>query len=85
MPNLIDRLVQEHSQTLPPLIQQLLTVNEHQRVDAPFGNQPGRDCRLAKRCRCVYDTLIVSNDRVHSIHLMFPECSMKLYIQRCAG
>ena len=41
--NLANWQFQKHCQPFPPLVQQLLPVDNHQRVDASPGNEPGGD------------------------------------------
>ena len=43
--------VEERREPLDPLVQQLPAMDEHQRVDAAAGDQPGGDHGLAERRR----------------------------------
>jgi hypothetical protein len=51
MPDRFGRQIQEHPETLLPLIEQLLPVNDDQSVDLPFRNEPRRDGGFPERRR----------------------------------
>jgi hypothetical protein len=49
--DLVHRHVQKHRQAFTPLIEELLAMDDNERVDAALRDQPRRDCRLAAGVR----------------------------------
>ena len=58
------RDIEKRRQTLDPLVQELAPMDEHQRIDAALGDQPGSDDGLAERRRGGQDARFVLQHRL---------------------
>ena len=64
-------------QTLNPLVQELVPMNEHQRIDAALGDQPDSDDCLSERRRSRQDTSFVLQHRLGRELLLCSELALK--------
>ena len=83
MPDRLGRKIQEHPQTLLPLIEQLLPVNHNQSVDLSLRNQPRPNGCLAKSSRSAENAFVMPGDVLDSFLLEWPKCSLELGFNRC--
>src|ERR1051325_9931325 len=67
--------VQEHAEALDPLIEQLLPVHDHERVDLALRNQPRRYRCLSESCGSTQNPVIVWNDLVDRVLLQLAQLS----------
>jgi hypothetical protein len=85
--NMPDRFcwhVQEHAEALDPLIEQLLPVHHHERVDLALRNQPrGYRC-LSESCGSTQNPVVVRNDLVDRVFLELPQLSPEFRLNRGA-
>ena len=75
---------EKRRQALHPLIEQLLSMHEHQRVDAALGDQPRGDDRLAEGGRGGQHTGVVRQQRVRGGLLFRPQFAVEDDIERLA-
>jgi hypothetical protein len=64
--------IQEHRQPLMPLIEQLLAVNQNQRIDLAIRDQPGGNGSLSKSRWSAQDAFVVLDDLGDSFQLERP-------------
>ena len=62
--------VKERCQALPPLIREVLTVNDDQGADPAQRDEPRGDDRLAKPGRCAQDAGIVCRESLRRLQLL---------------
>jgi len=84
MPNRSCWHIQEHTEALDPLVQQLLPVYDHQRIDLPCRDQPrGYSCPSKGGWRTEY-AFVVADNLADSIFLQRPQLSLKFRFNRDA-
>src|SRR5271166_833516 len=84
LPNLIDGRIEEHGQPLPPLIQELLAMHQHQSVHRTLRNQPSCDCCLAEGRRCADQPVVMLHDLGDCFVLAKAQGSVKLDVNGLA-
>jgi hypothetical protein len=70
--------IQEHCKSFPPLIEQLLPVDQYQSVDLAFCDKPCGYDRLPKRSRSRENAFIVEADLRNGFLLNRPKLALKL-------
>jgi len=81
----LGRNAEESRQPLDPLIEQLPSMHEHQRVHAALRDQPRGNNGLAERGRRRKDPHIMSEHRVGGGELLATQLALKRHIQRHAA
>ena len=86
--NATDRLrrhAEERREPLDPLVEQLATMYEDERVHAPLRDQPRGDHRLAKRGRGGQHASVVRQDCAGRRLLLGSQLTLKGHLERAAG
>src|SRR5215813_10687749 len=65
-----------------PLVEQLLPVNDHQRVNFALRNQPCCNGGLSECCRSAQDAFVLTGDLRNGFLLERPKLSLKLSFNR---
>jgi hypothetical protein len=76
-----DRLgwqIQKHAEAFLPLVEQLLPVNDHQRVHFALRNQPCRNGGLPECRRSAQDAFVLAGDLRNGFFLERPKLSLEL-------
>src|ERR1035438_1331110 len=84
MPDRFGGQIQEPPKALLPLIEQLLTVNDDQRVDLAFRDQPRRNRGLPERRGSAQDTFVVGRNLRDGFLLERPKLTPELRFNRRA-
>src|SRR5688572_26074278 len=69
---------EEQRQSLPPLVHELTTMDQHQSVHFAERNQARSNGSLAKGCRSTKDTFIVSRHSLGGLYLRRPAVAVEL-------
>src|ERR1039458_3041530 len=77
--------IQKHRESFPPLIEQLLPVDQYQSVDFTFCDEPCGYDRLSKRSRSRENAFIVEADLRNGFLLNRPKLALKPYVNWCAS
>ena len=85
LPDALEGKIQERRQPLPPLVQELSAMHEHQGVHATRGDEPGGHDRFPKGGRGGQDAVVMSQQVVGGGLLIRPERSLKRHVQRQTG
>ena len=80
--NRLDRNTEEGRQALHPLVEQLTTMDEHERADATLCDQPGAHDRLPECGGGCQHTGVVREDGVRRDLLVAPQFPVEGHIQR---
>ncbi len=80
--DLINREVKKHCQSLPPLIEQLLPMNDDKRVDVPVCNEPRGYGGLSKGSGCAEKSIIMADDGGNGLLLLFAKRTVELDFNR---
>lgn len=76
------RETEERREPLDPLVEELASVDEHERVHPASGDQPSGDHRLAERGGCCQHTRVVRHHRLGSGHLLGPQFARERHVHR---
>ena len=69
--------LQEGSQAFDPLSEQLIAVNQDERVPATMSNERGRDDRLSESGRGGENTGVMRNESVEGLQLRRPQLALE--------
>lgn len=85
LPDGLEGKIQERREPLPPLVQELSAMHEHQCVYPTRGDEPGGHDRFSEGGRGGQDAVVMSQQVVGGGLLIRPERSMKRHVQRQSG
>src|SRR5882724_5737799 len=85
MTDCLRRQIEEDSQTLTPLIEQLAAVHKNERIHPALRDQFRRDHCLAKGGRRTKNTIIMLKSFTHSRRLLVSERTLKTHFDPRSG
>src|SRR5262245_52712551 len=80
----LGRYIEERRKALDPLIEQLTSMHQHERVDAALRDEPRGNDGLAKCRRRRQDACLVAQDGIGSGFLFRAQLALKRNLQRAA-